>query len=199
MMDQSHPQVVGGSLLFVQAMLFAQYEIALSWRAIDDYLPAIRRVSAEGIRRVASRYLTPDNRIVSMLMPLPPPQGQAPPSGASLRAARPIGGLMPYTAKLSSILSLCISGLLSLGILPRASAGHAADAAHGPARSARPAGQRGALPAICDLQQMLKDYALENRNVAAAGHSVVNMGSPVFHSDCSQLGHHRFDFGTRLK
>jgi zinc protease len=77
--------VMGQDALFAQAMLLAQHEIALSWRAIDDYLPAIRRVSAEDIQRVASRYLILDNRTVGTLMPLPAKEGQTPPSGASLR------------------------------------------------------------------------------------------------------------------
>ena len=77
--------IMGQDSLIAQAMLFAQYEIALSWRAIDDYLPAIRRVSPEDIQRVASQYLIPDNRTVGMLMPLPPKEGQTPPSGTSLR------------------------------------------------------------------------------------------------------------------
>jgi zinc protease len=77
--------VMGQDSLFAQAMLFAQYEIALSWRAIDEYLPAIRRVSTEDIQRVAGQYLIPDNRTAGMLMPLPPKEGQTPPSGASLR------------------------------------------------------------------------------------------------------------------
>jgi zinc protease len=77
--------VMGQDALFAQAMLFAQYEITLSWRAIDDYLPAIRRVSPQDIQRVASRYLIPDNRTVGVLLPLPPKEGQTPPSGTSLR------------------------------------------------------------------------------------------------------------------
>jgi len=77
--------VMGQDSLFAQAMLFGQYEIALSWRAIDDYLPAIRRVSTQDIQRVASRYLIPDNRTVGRLMPLPPKEGQTPPAGTSLR------------------------------------------------------------------------------------------------------------------
>jgi zinc protease len=77
--------VMAQDTLFGQAMLLAQHEIARSWRAVDDYLPAIRRVSAEDVQRVASRYLIPDNRTVGTLMPLPAPEGQTPPSGASLR------------------------------------------------------------------------------------------------------------------
>jgi zinc protease len=77
--------VMGQDSLFAQAMLLAQHEIALSWRAIEDYIPAIRRVSPEDIQRVASRYLIPDNRSVGILMPLPPTEGQTPPSGTSPR------------------------------------------------------------------------------------------------------------------
>jgi zinc protease len=77
--------VMGQDALFAQALLLAQYEIALSWRAIDDYLPAIRRVSAQDIQRVASRYLIPDHRTVGLLTPLPSNEGQTPPSGTSLR------------------------------------------------------------------------------------------------------------------
>jgi zinc protease len=76
--------VMGQDSLFAQAMLLAQYEIALSWRAIDDYLPAIRGVSPQDIQRVASRYLIPDHRTVGLLVPLPPKEGQTPPSGTSL-------------------------------------------------------------------------------------------------------------------
>lgn len=58
--------------LFSQAMRLARYEMVLGWRAIDGYLPAIRKVSAEDVQRVAKRYLTPDNRTVALLAPLPP-------------------------------------------------------------------------------------------------------------------------------
>jgi zinc protease len=57
--------------LFSQAMQLARYEMVLGWRAIDGYLPAIRKVSAEDIQRVAKRYLTQDNRTVAHLIPLP--------------------------------------------------------------------------------------------------------------------------------
>ena len=75
--------VMGQDSLFAQAMLFAQFEIALSWQVIDDYLPSIRRVSSEDIQRVASQYLIPDNRTVGLLIPLPPKEGQTPPTGTS--------------------------------------------------------------------------------------------------------------------
>jgi zinc protease len=57
--------------LFSQAMRLARYEMVLGWRAIDGYLPAIRKVSAADILRVAKQYLTPDNRTVAVLVPLP--------------------------------------------------------------------------------------------------------------------------------
>jgi len=67
--------------LFYQAMLLAQHEIAVTWRAIDDYLPSIRKVSPEDIQRVAKKYLTPDNRTVGILVPLPPKEGKPVPEG----------------------------------------------------------------------------------------------------------------------
>jgi zinc protease len=69
--------------LFYQGMLIAEYEISSSWKAIDDYIPSIRKVSSEDILRVAKRYLNPDNRTVGILIPLPPQKGQLKPSGFS--------------------------------------------------------------------------------------------------------------------
>jgi len=68
--------------LFYQAMLLARHEIAISWKTIDNYLPSIQKVSLEDIQRVAKKYLTPDNRTVGILIPLPPKEGNpAPPGG----------------------------------------------------------------------------------------------------------------------
>jgi zinc protease len=78
--------IYGQDSLFYQAMLLAQYEIAASWRAIDDYLPSIRRVTQEDIMRVAGQYLNGDNRTVGILIPLPPGEGKAAPSGVSPKA-----------------------------------------------------------------------------------------------------------------
>ena len=57
--------------LFFQAMLLAQYEIAEDWRSVEQYLPAIGKVTSQDILRVAKQYLVPDNRTVSILAPLP--------------------------------------------------------------------------------------------------------------------------------
>jgi zinc protease len=77
--------VFGQDSLFYQAMLLAQHEIALTWRAIDDYLPSIRKISPEDIQRVARKYLIPDNRTVGVLIPLPPKEGKPAPEGSSTR------------------------------------------------------------------------------------------------------------------
>jgi zinc protease len=69
--------------LFYQAMLLAQHEIALTWRAIDDYLPSVRKVSPEDIQRVAKKYLTQDNRTVGVLIPFPPKEGKPAPAGGT--------------------------------------------------------------------------------------------------------------------
>lgn len=56
---------------FYQGMVLAEYEIADSWRKIDDYIPSITKVTPEDISRVANLYLVPDNRTVGTLTPLP--------------------------------------------------------------------------------------------------------------------------------
>lgn len=68
--------VYGQASLFYQGMVLAQYEIALDWRSVDEYLPSIRKVTPEDIRRIANLYLTPDNRTVGRLIPLPPKEGK---------------------------------------------------------------------------------------------------------------------------
>jgi zinc protease len=70
---------------FVQAMFLARYEIALDWRAIDDYIPSIRRVTARDIQRVTARYLTPDSRTVATLVPLPVQKGKPRPGKFSIK------------------------------------------------------------------------------------------------------------------
>ena len=77
--------VFGQDSIFYQAMLLAQHEITLNWRAIDDYIPSIRKVSSEDIQRVAKRYLIPDNRTVGILIPLPPKEGMPVPAESSIK------------------------------------------------------------------------------------------------------------------
>ena len=71
--------------IFSQAMLLARYEIVEDWRAADEYLPSIRKVTPEDIQRVAKRYLTPDNRTVGFVIPMPSKEGMPPPGGPSTR------------------------------------------------------------------------------------------------------------------
>jgi zinc protease len=71
--------------LFYQAMLLAQHEIAGSWKALDDYLPSIRKVAADDVRRVTQKYLVPENRTVGILIPLPPREGKPLPEGGGAR------------------------------------------------------------------------------------------------------------------
>ncbi len=66
--------------LFSQAMELGRYEMVSGWKGVDDYIPAIRKVSDADITRVARRDLTPDNRTVAVLMPLPSAKGASRPS-----------------------------------------------------------------------------------------------------------------------
>jgi len=66
--------------LFYQAMLLAHHEIASSWTTINDYLPSIRKVTPEDIRRVAQKYFVPENRTVAVLIPLSPKGGESVPA-----------------------------------------------------------------------------------------------------------------------
>ena len=68
--------VLGQDSNFYQGMLLGQYEIAGDWRRIDDYVPSVRAVTAEDLRRVAAQYLTATNRTVATLDPLPPAAGR---------------------------------------------------------------------------------------------------------------------------
>jgi zinc protease len=77
--------IFGQDSLFYQAMLLARYEIVLTWRAIDDYLPSIRKVTPEDIQRVARKYLISDKRTVGILIPLPPKEGKPAPAGGPVK------------------------------------------------------------------------------------------------------------------
>jgi zinc protease len=77
--------IYGQDSLYYQAMLLAQHEISLDWRAIDNYLPSIRKVSAEDIQRAAKKYLVPDNRTIGILVPQPPKETKPMPSVPSIK------------------------------------------------------------------------------------------------------------------
>ena len=77
--------IFGQDSLFYQAMLLARYEMVHTWKAIDDYLPSIRKVTPEDIQRVAKKYLNQDNRTVGILIPLPPKEGKPAPAGGAVK------------------------------------------------------------------------------------------------------------------
>ena len=77
--------IYGQDSVYYQAMLLAQHEISLDWQAIDNYLPSIRKVSAEDIQRVVKKYLVPDNRTIGILVPQPPKETKPMPSGPSIK------------------------------------------------------------------------------------------------------------------
>lgn len=77
--------IFGQDSIFNQARLLAHHEIAMSWKAIDDYIPSIRKVTPEDIQRVAKKYLIPDNRTVGILIPLPPKEGKSLPEGGPIK------------------------------------------------------------------------------------------------------------------
>lgn len=70
---------------FSQGMMLARCEIALDWKVIGDYVPFVRKVTADDVKRVANLYLTPEKRTVGILNPLPPEPGKPAPSGPSPR------------------------------------------------------------------------------------------------------------------
>ncbi|MFQ5988625.1 MAG: M16 family metallopeptidase [Candidatus Methylomirabilales bacterium] len=55
--------------IFSLARQLASYEMVAGWRYWEAYLPGIRAVTREDIRRVARKYLTKDNRTVGVLIP----------------------------------------------------------------------------------------------------------------------------------
>jgi zinc protease len=62
--------------LFYQGMILASYEIVSTWKDIDKYVPGVRSVSAEDVRRVARKYLVPANCTTGILLPIPPANGK---------------------------------------------------------------------------------------------------------------------------
>jgi zinc protease len=82
-LEASH--IFGRDSLFYQAMILARHEMAFSWRAVDDYIQSIRKVTAEDIKRVASRYLIRDNQTVATLIPLPPKEIRPKPEEFSIK------------------------------------------------------------------------------------------------------------------
>jgi zinc protease len=80
--------VLGQDSLFFQGLLLGEYEIAGGWRQVDRYLPSVRAVTPDDVLRVAQFYLTPDNRTVATLLPLPAAGAPAPATGGRAEILR---------------------------------------------------------------------------------------------------------------
>jgi zinc protease len=74
--------------VFYRGLLLGTYELTGDWRTIDDYLPAMRAVQPEDVRRVAETYLTPDKQAIGILIPKGPADG-----AAEAKAAAPPPGV----------------------------------------------------------------------------------------------------------
>jgi len=61
--------IMGLDSLYMQAMTIGMSEMLGGWRLKDEYIKKIRQVSAEDVMRVATKYLTEDNRTVGVLLP----------------------------------------------------------------------------------------------------------------------------------
>lgn len=71
--------------LFYQGMILATYEVVSTWRDIDKYVPGIRSVSAEDVRRAARKYLVPANCTTGVLVPIPSANRKPSPSASPSR------------------------------------------------------------------------------------------------------------------
>ncbi len=76
----------GQDSIFNEASELGVYEMLGDYKLIDQYLPAIDKVSVADIQRVAQKYLVKDNRTVAILEPtgLLPKQAGGGPSGGTL-------------------------------------------------------------------------------------------------------------------
>jgi zinc protease len=56
--------------LFFRGMLLGRLETVARWQLIKDFIPKMMQVTGEDVRRVARKYLTPENRTVGVLAPI---------------------------------------------------------------------------------------------------------------------------------
>lgn len=55
--------------VYFQAEVLGMFEVIDGWRGKDKYIEGIRKVTPEDVRRVAKKYLRPENRTVAVLIP----------------------------------------------------------------------------------------------------------------------------------
>ena len=58
--------------LHARAQTLGSYELVGGWRLRDAYLPGIRAVTIEDLRRVAVQYFVRDRQTTAILVPVPP-------------------------------------------------------------------------------------------------------------------------------
>jgi zinc protease len=63
----------GQDSVFTRAATLARHELLGDWRQSEAYVPGIRAVTREDVRRVAERYLVPERRTTAILVPTPAP------------------------------------------------------------------------------------------------------------------------------
>ena len=51
-------------------MLLGRTETVANWTLLKEYIPKILAVSAADVRRVAQKYLVPNNRTIGILVPV---------------------------------------------------------------------------------------------------------------------------------
>jgi zinc protease len=66
----------GQDSVFNRASSLARHELLGGWRLREAYVPGIRAVTREDVRRVAEQYLQPDRRTTAILLPTRPAAGQ---------------------------------------------------------------------------------------------------------------------------
>lgn len=64
--------------VYSRASLLARFELIGGWRLEKAFVPAIRAVTAEDLRRVARTYFPDERRNVGVLIPVPPPPAPRP-------------------------------------------------------------------------------------------------------------------------
>ena len=62
--------------MYSRASLLARFELIGGWRLRDQFVPALRAVTAADLQRVARAYFPDERRNVGVLLPIPP--GSAP-------------------------------------------------------------------------------------------------------------------------
>jgi zinc protease len=63
----------GEDSVFSRSATLARHELLGGWRLRDQYLPAVRGITAEDVRRVAERHLVAERRTTAILVPVRPP------------------------------------------------------------------------------------------------------------------------------